>query len=72
MTVAIFLTAESRILVQGITGSEGRKHGARMLAAGSKVVGGTNPRKAGHDRRAERRGDPRLRHGGRHHGGDGR
>jgi succinyl-CoA synthetase alpha subunit len=45
--VAIFLTAESRILVQGITGSEGRKHGARMLAAGTKVVGGTNPRKAG-------------------------
>jgi succinyl-CoA synthetase alpha subunit len=45
--VAIFLTAESRILVQGITGSEGRKHGARMLAAGSKVVGGTNPKKAG-------------------------
>ena len=45
--MAIFLTADSRILVQGITGSEGRKHGARMLAAGSKVVGGTNPRKAG-------------------------
>jgi succinyl-CoA synthetase alpha subunit len=45
--MAIFLTAESRILVQGITGSEGRKHGARMLAAGTKVVGGTNPRKAG-------------------------
>jgi succinyl-CoA synthetase alpha subunit len=45
--VAIFLTAESRILVQGITGSEGRKHGARMLASGAKVVGGTNPRKAG-------------------------
>jgi succinyl-CoA synthetase alpha subunit len=45
--VAIFLTAESRILVQGITGSEGSKHGARMLAAGAKVVGGTNPRKAG-------------------------
>jgi succinyl-CoA synthetase alpha subunit len=47
MKVAIFLTAESRILVQGITGSEGSKHGARMLAAGTKVVGGTNPRKAG-------------------------
>jgi succinyl-CoA synthetase alpha subunit len=45
--VAIFLTAESRILVQGITGSEGRKHGARMLVAGTKVVGGTNPKKAG-------------------------
>jgi succinyl-CoA synthetase alpha subunit len=45
--MAIFLTAESRILIQGITGSEGRKHGARMLAAGTTVVGGTNPRKAG-------------------------
>jgi succinyl-CoA synthetase alpha subunit len=33
--------------VQGITGSEGRKHGARMLAADANVVGGTNPRKAG-------------------------
>ena len=45
--MAIFLTADSRVLVQGITGSEGRKHGARMLAAGTRVVGGTNPRKAG-------------------------
>jgi succinyl-CoA synthetase alpha subunit len=45
--MAIFLNAESRIIVQGITGSEGRKHGARMIAAGSQVVGGTNPRKAG-------------------------
>jgi succinyl-CoA synthetase alpha subunit len=45
--MAIFLTAQSRVLVQGITGSEGRKHGARMLAAGTQVVGGTNPRKAG-------------------------
>ncbi|HYK28063.1 MAG TPA: succinate--CoA ligase subunit alpha [Streptosporangiaceae bacterium] len=45
--MAIFLTADSRIIIQGITGSEGRKHGARMIAAGTKVVGGTNPRKAG-------------------------
>ena len=45
--MAIFLTGESRIIVQGITGSEGSKHGARMIAAGSNVVGGTNPRKAG-------------------------
>jgi succinyl-CoA synthetase alpha subunit len=45
--MAIFLTGDSRILVQGITGSEGRKHGGRMLAAGARVVGGTNPRKAG-------------------------
>ena len=45
--MAIFLTGDSKIIVQGITGSEGRKHGARMLAAGARVVGGTNPRKAG-------------------------
>jgi succinyl-CoA synthetase alpha subunit len=45
--MAIFLTAQSRIVVQGITGSEGRRHGARMLRAGTQVVGGTNPRKAG-------------------------
>jgi succinyl-CoA synthetase alpha subunit len=45
--MAIFLNADSRVIVQGITGSEGRKHGARMIAAGTKVVGGTNPRKAG-------------------------
>ena len=45
--MAIFLTAQNRILIQGITGSEGSRHGARMLAAGTTVVGGTNPRKAG-------------------------
>src|SRR6201986_2794893 len=45
--MAIFLTADSKILVQGITGGEGRKHGARMLRAGAAVVGGTNPKKAG-------------------------
>jgi succinyl-CoA synthetase alpha subunit len=45
--MAIFLNSGSRVIVQGITGSEGRRHGARMLAAGTKVVGGTNPRKAG-------------------------
>ena len=45
--MAIFLTAESRVMIQGITGSEGSKHGARMLAADTTVVGGTNPRKAG-------------------------
>jgi succinyl-CoA synthetase alpha subunit len=45
--MAIFLTGESRIIVQGITGSEGRRHGGRMIRAGTQVVGGTNPRKAG-------------------------
>jgi succinyl-CoA synthetase alpha subunit len=45
--MAIFLTGDSRIMVQGITGAEGSKHAARMVAAGTKVVGGTNPRRAG-------------------------
>jgi succinyl-CoA synthetase alpha subunit len=45
--MAIFLNGDSRIMIQGITGSEGTRHGRRMLAAGTKVVGGTNPRKAG-------------------------
>ncbi|MEV3988033.1 succinate--CoA ligase subunit alpha [Streptomyces sp. NPDC049837] len=45
--MAIFLTEESKVLVQGMTGAEGMKHTRRMLAAGTDVVGGVNPRKAG-------------------------
>jgi succinyl-CoA synthetase alpha subunit len=45
--VAIFLDEASKIIIQGITGSEGSKHTRRMLAAGSQVVGGVNARKAG-------------------------
>ncbi|MFI9263353.1 succinate--CoA ligase subunit alpha [Streptomyces werraensis] len=45
--MAIHLTKESKILVQGMTGGEGMKHTRRMLAAGTNVVGGVNPRKAG-------------------------
>ncbi|MGW1865977.1 succinate--CoA ligase subunit alpha [Streptomyces mauvecolor] len=45
--MAIFLTRESKVLVQGMTGAEGMKHTRRMLAAGTHIVGGVNPRKAG-------------------------
>src|SRR5215469_9212568 len=45
--MAIFLNEDSKIIVQGMTGSEGMKHTRRMLASGSKIVGGVNPRKAG-------------------------
>ncbi|MCW2706913.1 MAG: Succinyl-CoA ligase [ADP-forming] subunit alpha [Frankiales bacterium] len=47
--MAIFLTADSKVIVQGITGSEGTKHTRRMVASGTKVVGGVNPKKAGSD-----------------------
>jgi succinyl-CoA synthetase alpha subunit len=45
--MSIFLHEHSRVLVQGITGSEATKHTAKMLAAGTNIVGGVNARKAG-------------------------
>ncbi|MCA1712403.1 MAG: succinate--CoA ligase subunit alpha [Actinobacteria bacterium] len=45
--MAIFLTENSKVIVQGMTGSEGMKHTRRMLASGTQVVGGVNPKKAG-------------------------
>jgi succinyl-CoA synthetase alpha subunit len=45
--MAIFLTKDSKVIVQGMTGSEGRKHTQRMLTSGTDVVGGVNPKKAG-------------------------
>ncbi|WP_394429029.1 succinate--CoA ligase subunit alpha [Streptomyces sp. SGAir0957] len=45
--MAIYLTKESKVLVQGMTGAEGMRHTRRMIDAGTDVVGGVNPRKAG-------------------------
>jgi succinyl-CoA synthetase alpha subunit len=45
--MAIFLNEKSKVIVQGMTGSEGMKHTRRMLASGTDIVGGVNPRKAG-------------------------
>jgi succinyl-CoA synthetase alpha subunit len=45
--MAVWLTEQSKVIVQGMTGSEGSKHTRRMLAAGTNIVGGVNPRKAG-------------------------
>ncbi len=45
--MAIFLDENSKVIVQGMTGSEGMKHTQRMLASGTSIVGGVNPRKAG-------------------------
>ncbi len=47
--MAIFVTKDSKVIVQGITGGEGTKHTRRMVAAGTNIVGGVNPRKAGSD-----------------------
>ena len=45
--MSIFLTSASKVIVQGMTGSEGRKHTQRMLTSGTKIVGGVTPGKAG-------------------------
>jgi succinyl-CoA synthetase alpha subunit len=45
--MSIFLNADSKVIVQGMTGSEGRKHTARMLASGTQIVGGVTPGKGG-------------------------
>ena len=41
--MSIFLTKDSKVIVQGITGGEGTKHTALMLKAGTQVVGGVKP-----------------------------
>ncbi|KGN32904.1 succinyl-CoA synthetase subunit alpha [Knoellia sinensis KCTC 19936] len=45
--MSIYLNADSKIIVQGMTGGMGSKHTALMLDAGSNIVGGVNARKAG-------------------------
>ncbi|ERJ43943.1 succinate--CoA ligase subunit alpha [Corynebacterium pseudodiphtheriticum] len=45
--MSIFLDSDSKIIVQGMTGSEGMKHTQRMLNSGANIVGGVNPKKAG-------------------------
>jgi len=45
--MAIWLDKSSKIIVQGMTGSEGSKHTRRMLRAGTNIVGGVTPGKGG-------------------------
>jgi succinyl-CoA synthetase alpha subunit len=47
--LSIFVNAGTRVVVQGLTGSQGRFYGLRNRAYGTQVVAGTNPRKAGTD-----------------------
>ena len=45
--MSIFIDKSSRVIVQGMTGSEGTKHTRRMLASGTNIVGGVTPGKGG-------------------------
>jgi succinyl-CoA synthetase alpha subunit len=47
--MAIFLNADSKVLVQGMTGAEGTKHTRRMVASGTNVVAGVTPGKGGQE-----------------------
>ena len=41
--MSILVNNETKVIVQGITGSEGRFHAEKMLEYGTKVVGGVTP-----------------------------
>ena len=47
--MAILVDSETRLVVQGITGREGRFHTERMLESGTNVVAGVTPGKGGQD-----------------------
>jgi succinyl-CoA synthetase alpha subunit len=47
--MAIFVDNETRLVVQGLTGSEGRFHGLRNRAYGTSLVAGVTPGKGGQD-----------------------
>ena len=56
--MAIFLSENSKLLVQGITGSEGTKHTIRMLGSHADIVAGVTPGKGGQTVTAEGREIP--------------
>ena len=47
--MAIFVDQNTKVIVQGLTGGQGRYHGLRNKAYGTQVVGGVTPGKAGQD-----------------------
>ena len=47
--MSIFVDESTKVVYQGLTGSQGRFYGLRNKAYGTQVVAGTNPKKAGED-----------------------
>ena len=47
--MSILVNADTKVIVQGLTGGQGRFYGLRNRAYGTKVVGGVTPGKAGSD-----------------------
>jgi succinyl-CoA synthetase alpha subunit len=47
--VSILVNADTKVIVQGLTGNQGRFYGLRNRAYGTQVVGGVSPNKAGSD-----------------------
>ncbi|HEV7886678.1 MAG TPA: succinate--CoA ligase subunit alpha [Acidimicrobiales bacterium] len=47
--MAVFVDETTKVIVQGLTGSQGRFHGLRNKAYGTQVVGGVTPGKGGQD-----------------------
>ena len=47
--MSIFVDENTKVIYQGLTGSQGRFYGLRNRDYGTNVVGGTNPKKAGED-----------------------
>ena len=47
--MAILVDNDTRLVVQGLTGSEGRFHGLRNRDYGTKLVAGVTPGKGGQD-----------------------
>lgn len=45
--MSIFVDENTKVIVQGLTGGQGRFHGVRNRDYGTKVVGGVSPKKAG-------------------------
>lgn len=47
--MAVIIDENTNVIVQGITGNQGKFHTQQMLAYGTKIVGGISPGKGGQE-----------------------